>query len=146
MVGAVMELWQLVKLVSERYGKRLQEHKKTTPGGKALEALTIQQFQYLQAINNLPAATVGGLSLYFGVTSPTATFTVNKLVRDGYLEKKPSSEDSRSNFLLLTSKGQKLLKVQEEAFKALASDIENALTKKELEAYFDLTKKVCDSL
>lgn len=141
-----MELWQLVKLVSERYVRRLQEHKTKSPGAKALESLAIQQFQYLQAINSLPSATVGGLATYFGVASPTATFTVNKLVRDGYLKKTPSSEDSRSNFLTLTTKGRKLLKVQENAFKALAVDIENVLDENELETYFRLTKKVCDSL
>ncbi len=141
-----MELWQLVKLVSERYGRRLQEHKKKSPAAKELNSLTLQQFQYLQAINSMQSATVGGLASYFRVTSPTATFSVNKLVNAGLIEKKPSDEDSRSNYLIVTSKGRKLLKVQEDAFKALAGDIENALDKKELEAYFILTKKVCDNL
>lgn len=141
-----MELWQLVKLVSERYGKRLQEHKSKHARAKALASLTVQQFQYLQAISNMSGATVGGLASYFGVTSPTATFTVNRLVRAGYIEKKPSSDDSRSNFLILTSKALKLLTVQEEAFKALADDIEGVLDKKELEAYFSLTEKVCERL
>lgn len=141
-----MELWQLVRLVSERYGKRLQEHRKTRTGAKGLESLTVQQFHYLQAAGSATTATVGWLASYFGVTSPTATFIVNKLVRSGHIIKRPSSEDSRSNFLILTSKGRSLLNIQEDSFKALAGDIEKALDEKELTAYFILTKKVCDSL
>lgn len=141
-----MQLWQLVRLVSERYGKRLQEHKKARPGSGELDAMTVQQFQYLQAVNRFPSATVGGLAAYFRVTSPTVTVAVNRLVRAGFLKKSPSNVDGRSNLLVLTQKGRKVLRVQEGAFRALAEDISRALDENELGEYFRLTKKVCDSL
>lgn len=140
-----MELWQLVKLVSERYGRRLQEHRKKSPSD-GLHKLSVQQFQYLLAASRIPEATVGRLASYFGVTSPTATFTVGRLVKDGYLAKKHSGDDSRVKILVLTPKGRRLLGIQEEAFRALAEDIRKALTEEELEAYSVLTKKVCDGL
>lgn len=141
-----MELWQLVRLVSERYGRRLQAHRDATGASQELSTLTVQQLQYLQAIGALENPTVGGLAAYFGVTSPTATSIVNKIAALGYVEKRPSGLDGRSRHLLLTPRGKKILRIQEHAFRALADEIAQALTPKELADYHQLTRKVCDSL
>ncbi|MCC6751453.1 MAG: MarR family transcriptional regulator [Deltaproteobacteria bacterium] len=140
------ELWELVKLVSERYGQRLQAHRSAKGAGSELSALTVQQFQYLQAVGALPGPTVGSLASYFEVTSPTATSIVNRLEGAGYVEKRPSGRDNRVRFVVLTARGRKVLRAQEDAFRALAEEIRGALTASELAAYQELTAKVCAKL
>lgn len=136
-------LWKLVRRVSESYGRRLQEHKKKQVGRQSLSTVTVQQFQYLQAIQLLPSATVKALAVYFGVTAPTVTVLVQRLEEQGFVDKEGDSTDRRVQHLLLTEKGRRLLKVQEEAFKALADDIARILSDKEMRLYSEITRKIC---
>jgi len=138
-----MPLWQLVRRVSESYGRRLQEHKKDQPGSKLLSSVSVQQFQYLQAISRMDRPTVGRLAEYFSVTPPTATVIVRRLEDQGLIRKKIDADDARIQHITLTEKGQRLLSVQEGAFKALAGDISHILTKEELRRYSELTEKIC---
>jgi DNA-binding MarR family transcriptional regulator len=141
-----MELWELVRLVSERYGKRLEEHKEAQAGRSGFGSVTVQQFQYLQAIRRAPEATVSYLKSYFGVRSPSATMIVHTLEAKGLLKKKPNSHDQRSNYLVLTPKALKLLEAQENAFVALGEDIQAALSPTDLKTYTRLTEQVCSAL
>jgi DNA-binding MarR family transcriptional regulator len=141
-----LELWELVRLVSERYGKRLSAHKRKNPKASRLESLTVQQFQYLQVIERHSPLSVGEIARYFKVTSPTATSIVNRLEQEALVVKKPSSQDGRIQLMQLTPKGKDIIKIQEDAFRSLAVDIEKALTPQELKKYAELTGKVCGSL
>lgn len=141
-----MEMWELVKLVSERYGRRLQEHKAGRPAAREFESLSVQQFQYLQALGSLPEPTVGSLARYFKVTSPTATSLVSRLIQAGYLKRVSHPYDRRSSYLKLTPRGRRILNVQIEAFRALARDITELLSPRELSEYVKLTRRVCDGL
>jgi DNA-binding MarR family transcriptional regulator len=138
-----MELWELVRLVSERYGKRLEQHKQAHPAARELGQVTLQQFQYLQAVRRGPSATIGSLSAYFGVRSPTATVLVARLEEKGLVKRSPDPQDGRSNRLVLTPRAQRLLEVQEAAFKALGEDIRAALSPSDLKLYTRLTEQVC---
>lgn len=141
-----MELWQLVKLVSDRYGARLQQHKSKSPKAARLEGMTVQQFQYLQVIGNHQEITVGEMAKRFQVRSPTATSILNRLVELGLIQKTPSHSDRRVLHLRVTGQGKTILKIQEDAFRALAGDIEGCLSPEELLQYRDLTLKVCENL
>lgn len=141
-----MELWELVRLVSERYGKRLQQHLSAPTAGAGLEEVTVQQFQYLQAIRLGPSPTVSGLAAYFGVRSPTVTVAVQRLVQRGLLSKRPHPSDARSSQLVLTAKARRLFAAQERAFQALGEDIRASLSASELQQYARLTEQVCQAL
>ncbi len=138
-----MELWELVRLVSERYGKRLEQHKKAHARAGELGQVTLQQFQYLQAIRKSPFPTIGSLSAYFGVRSPTATVIVARLEENGFVKRSPNPRDRRSNRLVPTPKARRILEVQEAAFKALGEDIRDALSPGDLKLYARLTEQVC---
>lgn len=140
-----MELWELVRTVSQRYGQRLEQHKQAHPRAKDLGELTVQQFQYLQALHASPTPTISFLSTYFGVRSPTATVIVARLVERGFLKKAPDLQDKRSNRLVLTPKARKILEVQESAFRALGDDIRTVLSSSDLQAYVHLTEQVCNA-
>jgi len=45
------------------------------------------------------------------VSAPTVTGIVNRLERDGYLKRQASEKDRRVTYVLLTDKGEKLIKV-----------------------------------
>ena len=49
------------------------------------------------------------LSNFFGISKPSATATVKKLIERGYLARKPSQIDGRSYVLFITPHGKQLL-------------------------------------
>lgn len=141
-----MELWELVRLVSARYGKRLQQHLAAPGAASRAGEVTVQQFQYLQAIHRLPSPTIGALSAQLGVRSPTVTVAVQRLMERGLVSKHPHPTDARSSRLALTARARRLFVAQERAFRALGEDIRGALSASELQQYTRLTAQVCEAL
>lgn len=141
-----MELWELVRLVSERYGKRLQRHLAASSAASRTEEVSVQQFQYLQAIRASASPTVSGLAAYFSVRSPTVTVAVQRLVERGLVRKRPDPADARRGQLTLTPKAHRLFAAQDRAFKALGEDIRAALDPADFRHYARLTEQVCRAL
>jgi len=139
-----MKLFELVRSVSEQYGRRLMHHqaKSSIKGNR----ITVQQFQYLQAIGRGGVNKVSDLARYFRVQSPTVTTLINRLESQNFVRRKSSSDDARSTPLELTKSGEKILAARDRAFELLASDIASVLDSEELKQYERLTRKVCYGL
>lgn len=141
-----MELWQLVRRVSDLYGRRMEEHKRGIPAAEYMDALSIHQFRYVVAIDRMERPTCGSLAQRFHVTPPTATAIVKKLEGGGYVCSEEDPTDRRQRLLSLTEKGSAVARVNEAAYQLLAEDIRRWLTPEERAAYERLTAKICDRI
>lgn len=69
------------------------------------EQLTIPQFRCLNYIALQPGASVSGVASFLGVTLPTASTMVDRLVRAGAVEPRTAPDDRRRSELHLTRAG-----------------------------------------
>lgn len=84
--------------------------------------LSVSQFRALVFLNLSPGACLWEVADYVGVTRPTASALVDRLVRDGLVDRVPHPKERRRIMLSLTSQGSQLLQqTREGARSRLAS-------------------------
>lgn len=69
------------------------------------EQLSVPQFRCLNFIRQRPGASISEVAGFLGVTVPTASAMVDRLVRSGAVELQTAAEDRRRSQLLLTDTG-----------------------------------------
>ncbi len=79
--------------------------------------------------------------------SPAAlAVTLKKLESGGYLEKKPTENDSRLNEVMLTEKGWEVRHLSEEKFSRIDEQMFNGFTDEELETLVSFLKRMQSNL
>ncbi len=106
--------------------------------------LSIAEFHTLECIGHGKECrrTVGELAEALGVTVPTVTVCVNKLVKKGYVTKTRSEKDARIAIIELTPEGRKMNLVHHFFHEQMVLDISRELTEEELECLFRCVRKL----
>jgi DNA-binding MarR family transcriptional regulator len=104
--------------------------------------LTQQQFHYLQVIVRMKNPTLTELADELGLTKPTVTVLVNKLVEKGYITRVKSDEDRRSIHLIINKKGAKVNSLREIAHNRIAEKIKSGFSETETVIFSELLKKL----
>lgn len=124
----VLPLLQLISdLVSKRCDKFLN----------AKYGLTMPQYQLLMAAVNETDATLGGLSEHLNCSRGNVTGIVDRLERDGWLDRERSSEDRRVITVKLTEKGTRVDEIRKELTDEL-SHLSNIWDQGERQALSDI--------
>ena len=115
--------------------------------GKAFEQegfsdITMNQMHYLDIIANLGEPTFGDLADNLGITRPSVSGTIKKLIKMGYLDKIQSDQDGRVYFIHLTEKGKRFNNLHSEVHQLLAKRITENLDPFEIEELADLLAKI----
>ena len=97
--------------------------------------LSIAEFHTLECIGRGKDCrrTVGEIAEALGVTVPTVTVCVNKLVKKGYVTKTRSEKDARIAIIELTAEGRKMNLVHHFFHEQMVMDISCELTEEELD-------------
>jgi DNA-binding MarR family transcriptional regulator len=74
------------------------------------EQLSVPQFRCLNFISREPGSSVGAVAAFLGVTMPTASAMVDRLVRAGAVQLRTAASDRRRSELLVTAAGQAQLR------------------------------------
>lgn len=69
------------------------------------DQLSVPQFRCLQFIAHQPGASISAVAGFLGVTVPTASAMVDRLVRAGAIEPQTAADDRRRSQLHLTADG-----------------------------------------
>jgi len=98
------------------------------------EQLSVPQFRCLAFVAREPGVSIGTVANFLGVTMPTASAMVDRLMRAGQMASRTSSADRRRLELELTPAGRALLRrirrdAQSELAQSLASHGEHDLQK-----------------
>jgi len=100
-----------------------------------LDALTIHQLAYLEAVHALGAPTITEIAARLRVSKPSVTAAVQRLVRLGYLQKSPSPSDRRAIHIHLSPKGLALAQSRQEALQRYETALRAALTADEVQLF-----------
>ena len=73
--------------------------------------LTVPQFRSMLFIERNPGCSLLAVAEHLGLTAPTVSKMVDKMVHNGVVKRKSSSTDRRKIVLTLTPKGQPILEV-----------------------------------
>jgi DNA-binding MarR family transcriptional regulator len=138
-----MRLGELIKQISTQFEKRLEQFREGSEKRSGLASLTLPQFQYLSAIASMNRPTFKDLSIHFGVTPPSVTAIISRLIEFGFLRRVQGCCDRRSHNLVLTKKGEEAIRADLYAYEKLAEEIGDVLNKEELELYTRLNQKLC---
>jgi DNA-binding MarR family transcriptional regulator len=132
---------QTVEMISQLMG-RLESQAFELEG---FSDITMNQMHYLETIGELDRPTFGDLAEKLGVTPPSVSGIVKKLIRAGYLKKVQSQEDGRVYFLHLTDKGSRFNQLHGEVHRVLARTITENLSPGEIKSLAVLLGKITDN-
>lgn len=104
--------------------------------------ITMNQMHYLETIPKLGNPTSGDLADSLGVTRPSVSAIVKKLVDTGYLTKTKSKIDGRVYYLYLTDKGLRFNELHSEVHQILARRITESLNNDEIKDLAGLLGKL----
>ncbi|MDI6715880.1 MAG: MarR family transcriptional regulator [Actinomycetota bacterium] len=85
---------------------------------------------------------ISTFAILVGVSQPTATITVDRLVESGYVIRIPSKKDRRVTQLYLTDKGRDIVNRSKQAHRAIMAPYVERLTRKEQEELIRILKKM----
>jgi DNA-binding MarR family transcriptional regulator len=111
-----------------------------------LAELSMRQVHYLDIIAGLEQPTASELARELGVTKPSVTAIVNKLVQKGFVKKVQSGDDKRAYFLLLTAKGEEIGRRHRDLHRYIARQFTSRLSAAELRQLVGLLGKVVKGL
>ena len=103
--------------------------------------INITQFQYINAIHHMEDRTFTGLAKVLGVSKPSVTGIVNKLIEQGYVQKQQSDIDRRVYYIYLTKSGKQVAIAFEEACREYIDGMACALSESELDQLVLLMEK-----
>lgn len=100
---------------------------------KAKAGVGAGHFELLRYVRDHPAARVADLASAFAIGVGTTSKIVDRLEKDGWLERRPNPANRRSSLLALTPAGESVVSRAEPAWQAAIQDtLGGALTSKEL--------------
>ena len=106
--------------------------KKEALGKENLERVTMAQLEYLIIIHRLGTPSFSQLSEEMGLSKASVTIAVNKLIKQDFLYKEQSDQDSRVYYIHLGENSYKLLKAEHKSHQNFADIIKGCLSDKEL--------------
>ena len=104
--------------------------------------LSMRQVSYLDTIVRLGHPSFGELAEALGITRPSVTAIVGKLIRKGYVEKVQDHEDRRSFHIVLTRQGQEFSRIHASMHQLIAQTLTFRLSEAEIEQLTALLRKV----
>ena len=106
--------------------------------------LSIAEFHTLECISQGEECrrTVGEIAEALGVTVPTVTICVNKLVKKGYVTKTRSEKDARIAIIELTSEGKKMNRLHRYFHEQMVMAISHEFNEEEIDCLLRCIRKL----
>jgi DNA-binding MarR family transcriptional regulator len=128
----IMEFRDLFLQFIERYPHILIEPDGTGRGKSGFD-ITINQYFYLRGVQKNENTTLTELAAAVGVSKPSATAAVTKLIQDGYIVRTRSRTDQRRYHLTLGEKGREVFVQRQQAYRTFIRHVEKHTTAEERE-------------
>jgi DNA-binding MarR family transcriptional regulator len=103
--------------------------------------LSMRQVYHLDTILRLGHPSFGELAEALGITRPSVTAIVARLIRTGYVQKVQDHEDRRSFHIVPTEQGQAFSKLHQGMHQRIVQVLASRLSQKELEQLANLMEK-----
>jgi len=103
--------------------------------------LSMRQVLYMDTIARLGHPSFGELAETLGVSRPSVTTLVGKLIRNGYLDKVQDGEDRRSFHIILTEKGNQFSQTHQNMHVRIVEALTSRLKENEVKQLSELLGK-----
>jgi DNA-binding MarR family transcriptional regulator len=104
--------------------------------------LSMRQVLYMEIIAKLERPTFSELAEKLGITKPSVTTLVRKLIRMGYVKKVQSDQDRRVYHIVLDEKGQQFTEMHANIHRLLAARLTENLNEVETQQLNEILLKV----
>jgi DNA-binding MarR family transcriptional regulator len=109
------------------------------------EGLNARQLDYMAAVSRLGDPTMGDLTATMGLSGPSTTAIIRRLVELGFVERTRSDEDGRSYRVRLTQKGMELERLHQRSHAELAGVLMRNLDDAEVDRLAGLFEKIVEA-
>ena len=137
-----MELENLFLKIFDYLSRSLNKYVRKIIENGGLPEVTVNEYLYLEIINNLDKPNFSDLSMSLKLTKPSITVMINKLIGKGYVCKYQSDVDRRTFFIRLTQEGKKIIEAEKAVYKDFISKIKEYLSKEELNQLSNILAKI----
>jgi len=110
-----------------------------------LDPFTCLRVHVLEYILMQERTEMKDLAAFLGITPPSATSLINRLVRAGALSRVQDKNDRRKVLLQITPKGKKMLETGKEHIEQHMNKMFSVLSNNELDQFIELLKKIVDT-
>jgi DNA-binding MarR family transcriptional regulator len=131
LTDTIAKLSNFIALSEEKAKAHCKEH-----------GLTETQMHYLEKIAELDNPTLTELSRELGLSKPTVTVAIDKLVEKGFVTRVRSDKDRRSAHLHLTEAGVELNTIHDVAHVSIAKYITKKMETKEIDDFIRIVGKI----
>jgi len=107
-----------------------------------LRELTLTQMNYLEMISHLKNPNFTELASSMGLSKPTVTVSVEKLIKRNFVQKVRSDTDRRNSRLYLTERGQLINEMHDYAHRMMAKVISMKVSRDEIDCLVQILEKV----
>ena len=111
-------------------------------GQEQFAELSMRQVYYLETILRMESPTFGDVAQKLGLTKPSVTAIVDKLIQKGYVQKVQSEKDRRAYHIVPTSKAAEFAQLHENTHRLMAQVLTQNLNEAEIQQMAVLLKKV----
>jgi DNA-binding MarR family transcriptional regulator len=115
------------------YHEVLREADESAVRESGLPDVTINQFFYLQEIERQGTTTLTALAETLGVSKPTVTVVVTKLVKNGFIVRTRSEEDQRIYHLTLSDTGARIIRLKQQTYRNFIRIVSTRVSPAEME-------------
>ncbi len=137
-----MEIRELVYHAVVKLGSLGKECNLELSQRLGMAELQLNQIHYLKIIDRTVELTFSRFAQILGVTKPSVTEIVNKLIKVDCVRKVQSAVDGRIYFIELTEKGRNIAQLTSLAEQKLVDIILSKLSEDEITQFVDLVRKL----
>ncbi|MGI6108233.1 MAG: MarR family winged helix-turn-helix transcriptional regulator [Eubacteriaceae bacterium] len=119
-----------------------QQSRETHSREEQADCFTPCQIRYLQLIDSYERLTSSQFARIMQVSKPTVSQLISRFVNSDCIYKEPSARDRRICYIMLTPKGQKIARADDEARHEVIRNIREKLTPEELDLLITLLNKL----
>ncbi len=137
-----MQKAEQLLLAIQNVAKKLREFKIKEIENSGYMDFSISNFRYIEEIHNMGNPTFMELTNRMGLSKPTVTLMVAKLIEKEYVTKSKSEQDGRIYYLSLTPKGEKLINDYNKVYKNFIDQVASRFDEQEIETLVSLLRRM----
>ncbi len=131
-------VWEIVKIA--------REHRKTVERRVCSLGIHPSQHHLLMHISKNGACTQNSIAEAMEVSAATVAVSLKKLEKGGYIEKRISPEDGRSNRIALTPKGEDVVEQSKALFEEVDRKMFESITEEQQKQLHTFMEKMIENL
>lgn len=131
-------VWEVVKIA--------REHRKAVEKRICSLGIHPSQHHFLMYLSANGSCTQNSIADAMEVSAATVAVSLKKLEKGGYIEKRISPEDGRSNLIVLTPKGEDVAAQSKRLFEEVDQKMFESITEEQLEQFHEYMDRIINNL